>query len=435
MKFAGMVFLISLAGTLRAGVLSLTDAQALLFKNNLDVLTAEEEIEKARNELSESYAGYWPSLDANGSYSYQSEKNSITMPLKFSLLGRSIDTTIQNTIGANDQAQCGLNLSYPFFTGFRRHFAVTDKKENIAVKQAVLDEVKERASFGLGLLYLQWELSYRQTGVRRALVEQLATYTKQLTAMRDAGTVQLSKVLEGQAHLKLAEVDVVTAEEQSDSLGLEIRSSLLLKDGPIVPDTTCSVVDSMRAPGAPLAKRPELIALDHATAQVEAMRMALKFRHFPTLSGLAGLRYGRPGLDMGRNEYMGYGLVGIQAEWNLFDGFKTKAEQAQLDRQINFIDIERTRIVETYTRSFELAQTQLRNAGERLVAVKGSRDAAAALLDDARNSLALGTVTNADYLNALVNLDQADLVVEQVKTMKKMALLKLVYAAGVTIKY
>jgi outer membrane protein TolC len=223
--------------------------------------------------------------------------------------------------------------------------------------------------------------------------------------------------------------------DQRDSLDLEIKAVLLLKEASIDPDTSGMAFDTLPVPKMPKATRPEIVALDHATAQVEAMRSSLKFRHFPMISGLAGLRYGRPGLYLGRDAYMGYGLVGLQAQWNLFDGFKVRTEKELLERQINFIDIERTRQNEFFSRSFALARQQFRSTGDRLMAAESARNAAAALAEDYKNSLAAGTVTNADYLNSLSNLAQAELLAEQVKTMKKIALLKVMYAAGIIIKF
>ena len=432
MRQASLIFFLIMIQLGRADILSLRDAQGLLLKNNLDVLTAEEEVAKASNELTGTYASYWPSLDVTGSYNYLTEKSRLNVRIPSPLPGAS-PIVIDKTMGGNDRAECGLNLSYPFFTGFQRYYAVMGKKEVVAIKQATLEGTKNRASLNLGQLYLQWELSYKQVLLRQALVEQLETYTKQLVAMLESGTIQRSKLLDAQARLQLARVDVEAAKDQGDSLGLEIKAMLLLKDASIGPDTSGMVFDTLPVPKVPKTTRPELVALDHATAQVEAMRASLKFRHFLVISGLAGLRYGRPGLNLGRDAYMGYGLVGVQAQWNLFDGFKVQTEKELIERQINFIDIERTRQTEFFSRSFTLARQQFRSAGNRLMAAESARDAAEALAEDCKNSLSAGTITNAEYLTALVNLAQARLLVEQVRTMKKMALLKVMYTAGIII--
>jgi outer membrane protein TolC len=231
-------------------------------------------------------------------------------------------------------------------------------------------------------------------------------------------------------------VDLVIAEDQTDSLRRELMSIILSKDRSIVPDTAAgAALDTLPIPKSVQTERPELIALDHAGAQIDEMRKALRYRHFPSLFGMAGLRYGRPGLNMGRDRYMGYGLLGLQLKWNLFDGFKTQAQGALLQRRLDLIDIERTRQIETIERTFERAKRQVNAAAERLAACEAAREAARALTGDLKNSLAAGTATTADYLNALANQAQAELLVEQAKTTKKTALLRMWFAAGKTIKY
>jgi outer membrane protein len=427
------LLLIALAALpLQAELLRLSDAQAQLFKNNLDILTAEAEAKKTHDELDEAYSSWWPSLDASASYSYLTEKSRIHLDMDSIMPGLIID----RALGANDRADFGLDISYPLFTGFSRYYAVAGRKEAVAGKQALLEAVKNRASLALGHLYFQWELSYKQTGLRTTLVEQLEMYAKQVAAQREAGTALQSKLLDARARLQLARVDLAAAADQTDSLRRELMSFILAKDPSLTPDTAGIVtLDTLPVPKAVKTERPEIVALDHAAAQIEHLRAALRYRHFPSLLGLAGLRYGRPGLNMGADEYMGYGLFGVQLKWNLFNGFRTRAEDALLQRQIDFINIERTRQIETILRTFELAKRQVVSAAERLSACEDAREAARALTTDLKNALAAGTVTATEYLDALVKQAQAELLVEQAKTIKKSALLRIWFAAGKTIKY
>lgn len=414
----------------RAEVLTLSDAQTMLFKNNLDVLAAEAEVRKTQNELDQAYSSWWPSLDAAGSYSYLSKRSILHMAHPF-----IPDSTISTTIGTNDRAEFGLDLSYPLFSDSRL-FAVAGRKDAIASKQAALDAVKNRTSLALGLLYFQWELSLKQAALRTTLVEQLVTYTKQVTAQRELGAALQSKLLDAKARLQLARVDQAAAADQTDSLRREFMSFILSKDPAVSPDTAGSTaLDTQPVPKAVKTERPEIVALDQASAQIEKMKAALRYRIFPSLYGTAGLRYGRPGLNMGVDEYMGWGVAGLQLKWNLWNGFKTRAESELLQRQIDLINIERTRQLETIKRTFELAKRQVTSAAERVAACEAAREAARALTADLKNSLAAGTATASDYLDALVKQAQAELLVEQAKTAKKAALLRMWYAAGKTIKY
>ncbi|MBN2035423.1 MAG: TolC family protein [Chitinispirillaceae bacterium] len=414
-----------------AGPFSLREARERLLKNNLDILAAEAELRKVEAELVETRAAWWPSLDASASYTLLSEKNRIRFAVPAA--GMSIDTTI----GRYDRTEFGIDCTYPVFTGFSRHFAVRSKQEYAESKKAMLESTINRITLSLGLLYLQWELSYKQADVRRALIERLESYVRQVTAMHEAGTALRSKRLEAEARLKLAHVDLGDAEDRTDSLRRELMSLVLCKDEEIFPDTTSTAFDTLPIPKRALVDtaRPELVMLAHAGAQIEQMRNSLKYRHFPSLVGIAGYRYANPGLGMGSTTFMGYGLAGLQLQWNLFDGLKVRAQHEQFTRQLDLIDIERTRRIETLERTSVIAHEQVNNAAERLVATMASREAAQALADDLKNSLEAGVVTAADYLDALVNLAEADLRVEQAKTAKKMAMQQLFFAMGKDLEY
>jgi outer membrane protein len=426
-----LLWCLGLVAALLAEPLSLHEAYGRLFKNNLDILAAQTELKKVEAELIETKSTWWPSVDVNGSYLYFSEKNSIHFSLP--RIGAKIDTTI----GSFDRAEIGLDLSYPLFTGFSRYYAYHSKQQSVAAKKAQIEGVINRITLSLGILYLQWELSYKQADLRRALVEQLETYTRQVTAMREAGTAIQSKLLEAQARLNLARVDLAASEDQSDSLRREIMSFILCKDEEIVPDSGGLAFDTLPVPEKAVidSLRPELMMLARLGDQIDLARRQLKFRHFPTIVGVIGGRYGKPGLALGSSDYSGYGLAGVQLKWNLFDGLKVRSQYTQYACQLELVDIERTRQIETLERTFAIAREQLNNAAKRLIATEESREAARALAEDLKNTLAAGMVTTADYLNALVNLAQAELMVEQAKAVKKIAMLKMFYAMGKEINY
>ena len=174
------------AGPFAAETLSLAEAQKQLFRNNLEILAAEVDLAKTKDELAESRSAWWPSLDASASYTYLTEKNRLKLN-NMQLLPGMPPATIDRTIGANDRAECGLDLTYPLFAGFSRYYSVESRTKAVSAKLSTLEAVKNRSSLSLGIIYLQWDLSYKQADLRRVLVEQLQTYTRQVQAMREAG--------------------------------------------------------------------------------------------------------------------------------------------------------------------------------------------------------------------------------------------------------
>ncbi len=425
----GQCILALAAAQLWAGPLPLSQAQRELFDNNLDILTAQTDVKKAEAELGEEKSAWLPSLDASASYSYLSQVSRINVAIPHF-------DTLNQPVGFHNNTLLGADLTYPLFTGFARWYGVAGKKETVAEKLASLDAMKNSASLGLGFVYLQWLLAYREAAVQRTLIEDLDSYARETAGRREEGTVLQSAVLEARAQLLSARADLVSAEARIDSLRRAVMTLILSKDRSIVPDSSIlPAIDTLQAATTLDTSRPELVAFDHAAAGIQRARDALRFRHFPTLSADLGARYGQPGLNIGIDQFMGWGLVGLALQWNLFDGLKTQSRDAELLQEIDYIDIARTRFVEEMTRSFEEARDQMTAAEERLAACESSLDASLALALERKNQLADGTATSTDYLTSLTDCAKARLQVEEAKTSRRMALLRLRFAAGKEIRY
>jgi outer membrane protein len=416
------------AARLYAGPLPLSQAQSALFDNNLDIQTAQTDVKKAEAQLGEEKSAWLPSLDASASYSYLTDVSRIDVATpQFSL---------NQPVGFHNNTLFGADLTYPLFTGFARYYGVAGKRETVAEKRASLDAMKNSASLNLGFVYLQWLLAYREAAVERDLIEDLDSYARETAARRKEGTVLQSAVLEAGAQLQFAKADLVSAQARIDSLRRAVMTLILGRDRSIVPDSSIlPAIDTLEAATALDTSRPELVAFDHAEAGFQKARDALRFRHFPTISADLGARYGQPGLNIGLDQYMGWGQVGLSLQWNLFDGLKAHSQDAELLQEIDYIDIARARFVDEMTRSFEEARDQMTAAGDRLVACEASLVASQALAQERKNQLADGTATSTDYLNAVADCAKARLQVEEAKTAKRMALLRLRFAAGKDIRY
>jgi outer membrane protein TolC len=287
------------------------------------------------------------------------------------------------------------------------------------------------------LLYLQWRLSYRETDLREVLCRQLATRCEQLEEQYAAGTVIKSRLLEVRARKRLADVDLISSRQKTDSLRYELISFIGVENDSVSPDTADQAMTfTLPASSTTVdSTRPELTALSKSHAQVEHLRKVIRSRYLPTLAGLAGIRYGRPGLGMGTDSFTGYGLFGLQLSWNLFDGMKRRAQDEQLRYRLDLIAVERERSMAEFTKTYTLALRQVECVKKRLVAARAASEAAQALVADLETCIEAGTATQAEYLNALVAATQAQLVEEQAAITEKMATLRAMFAAGVTLAY
>ena len=427
-RLALLSVLFAVSGVLSASF-SLRDAQQLLLENNHTIRGAELELEKAEAAVKESKAAWLPSVDANASTIVNSQMNRIDLSLPIG--------DFEQEFGTYDRTEFGIDISYPFFTGFARKYGIVEKREEVRFREAMLEGAKNRLFLQLGILYLRWYLSFREADLYEILCTQLSVRSRQIEEQYEAGVVLHSRLLEVQARKRMADADLVASLQKTDSLRYELLSFVGGSGDSLVPDTSATAFDFSLPPeaGEIDTTRPELIGFSKSRLRIDYLRRVLKSSRMPVVAGMAGVRYARPGLAMGDDSFMGYGLVGVKLSWKLFDGFKYRARDEQLRLQSDLIAEEREASYENFEKMHILAVKRVKDLDTRLAAVREAQNAAEALAEDLEQGVDAGVVTQADYLNALAAVTQSRLAVERVVISGKMAVLQALYAAGTALTY
>ena len=415
--------------------LSLPQAQNTMLFKNLDLVIANQEYCKKDYELAEAKAQWYPSVDLDGGYGYQNKKSTITLPINSPFLPSG---PLQ--MGTYDRSDLGLDISYPITAAFVNIYNVKYRTLAMQVKSAQNAALKNQLSFKLGALYFLWELSYGATEVQKTLVSQLEATVTQLKNLQAGGMASASRVLEAQARLANAKVQLCGNENQTDSLRLEVVNFIQCPDTAITPENYD--INASMGPFSPIdtltlnSYRPDLAALDLSIEQLSVFSDILSGQKYPNLVWTAGYHYGRPELNMGNNpKYMGYAMTALQFKFNLYDGDKVTSQQRQTQQQIEITQTQKQQIVSALNSAITSAKRDFYRAQRQEKAAQLSLEASHALAEDAKNSLAAGVVTSIDYLSALTEEAKARFAVQQAQLQEKMALLKVYFAAGKELKY
>jgi outer membrane protein TolC len=428
-----------LVSTPLASELTLKKAQELMLFRNFDLVIANQEYCKKSFEESEAKAVWYPSLDVIGNYNYLSEKNSISFPSfpagtpLAGLGGQSL------SLGTNYKTEAGFDVSWPLTTAFVNMYNVRYRHLAVSTKEAQNLGLKNQYSFRLGALFLQWNMSFEQADVYKTLVTQLAELSQQTENLKAGGLASLSKVLDVKARLAGAKADLVTAQNQSDSLKLELLNFIQCQDSAFAPDDYSFPIDSVALASIDTVRlnavRPELLAMDLGIEQLSVLQSIITGQRYPNLVAVAGYRYANPGLAMGSDKFMSYGQAGLQLRWNLFDGGKVSSQHKETGQQIEIAEKQRQQLIDTWNNAIKDAKLSVVRALRQSEAAEASLAAAEALATDAKNNLAAGVATQADVLNALTGRSRAALAVKQAGFMKNLAILQLYYAAGKELKF
>ena len=441
---AGLVFCLLLFGLVsypRASGLTLKKAQELMLFRNFDLVIANEEYCKKSFEETEAKAIWYPSLDVIGNYNYLSEKNTISLPSSLFPPGSPLAALAgQNApLGTNYRTEAGIDVSWPLTTAFVNIYNIRYRHLALTVKEAQNLGLKNQLGFRLGAMFLQWNMSFQQVDVYKTLVAQLAELAKQTENLKAGGLASMSKVLDVKARLAGAKADLVTAQNQCDSLKLEVLNFIQCQDSVFDPEDFSFSIDSVALSSIDTVKlntiRPELMAIDLGIDQLSVLQNIISGQKYPNLVAVAGYRYANPGLAMGSDKFMGYGQAGLQLRWNLFDGGRVSSQHRQTAQQIEVVQKQRQQLIDTWDNAVKNAKLLVVRAQRQAEAADASLAAAEALAADAKNNLAAGVATQADVLNALTTRSRAALAVKQAAFMKNMAIMQLYFASGKEMKF
>ncbi|MBD3393046.1 MAG: hypothetical protein GF418_13110 [Chitinivibrionales bacterium] len=432
-----------------AGTLTLPEAQELLFTNNPDVQIAEAKYLKSLVAVSEAKASYYPTAETHTYYNYQSKPNRIDVDTELDgiiptfgqalgltgLEDRPIELNLSEPVGDHDRFEWGVDISYPVFTGFSRKYSVAARQAGSTVYCLESITVKDRLSLRLGLLYFAWELSVKRLEVQKTYIDQVSEHVVQVRNLYEAGVEARSKVLEASARLESAKVDMLAAEGVVDSLRLELIDFLRIRDTLATPgeyeyELPQHVIDSRPRP-----YREEIVTIDSTLSQLELTKRALFGQRLPRLVAMAGYRVGNPGIVMGGDEFIDWGVAGLQLRWTIYEGQKNWAKREQLNHDMQILKRQREKQLAKWEKMAAQERLQIQKAHRMHSAAKLALDAAVAFAEDLENALTAGVVSSTEYLNALAAVSNARFRVARAETMRKMACLRLAYALGESMEF
>lgn len=336
--------------------------------------------------------GWLPTLDANGSFIYNSSVVDMT-----SALGSLPIPNISDFIKPlpHEQYRITVDINQVIYDGGAIKNARALEKAELSVneKQTETDLYKIRGQinscyFSIILLDRQKELLSNYLGLIR----------KRIASMQSA--------LDNGVILR-SDIDILTSEKirlEQQVTESEIRRASLLKilsglTGAEIEATTQFLMPSQITSTDEIS-RPELQLFDLRKEQLEAGMIALESRRMPKAYGFATLGYGNPpGNNFFKDEFAPYYILGAGIKWNIFDWNKVKNEKQVIRLQQNLIDNRKTDLTDNLMRLMDAKNAEIESfkallaSDTELIALRKRITAAA------ESQFENGTITATEYLN------------------------------------
>jgi outer membrane protein TolC len=345
--------------------------------------------------------GWLPTLDANGSFIYNSSVVDMT-----DILGDLPVPGIADLIKPlpHEQYKITVDINQVIYDGgaIKGARALEEADLNINKMQTETDLYKLRGQ--INGYYFNLLLLDRQ---RELLQNYLELIDKRISSMNSAlasGVILRS------------DIDVITSEKikLEQQLGEnKIRKASLLKilSGLIGTEIDASAEFVLPSPGDEVTNelsRPELQLFDLRKEQLNAALQVIQSKRMPKAFGFATLGYGNPpGSNFFKDEFAPYYILGAGLKWNIFDWNKVKNEKQVISLQQGIIDNRKSDLTDNLKRLLDAKSAEISSlrsllaSDSELIAIRKRITAAA------ESQYENGTVTATEYMNELNSERQA----------------------------
>jgi outer membrane protein TolC len=153
--------------------------------------------------------------------------------------------------------------------------------------------------------------------------------------------------------------------------------------------------------------RPEITFYDLQNQQIDYSKNLISKTNLPRINAFGQTGYGNPGLNMLDNSFQPFYIVGLKANWNVFDWGKNKTDQKALDISKEIVLSEKETFQLNNKMQLQEMETEITKAQEllqsdaELIAIREK------IVKSSNAQMKNGVITTAEYLIEFTNLFDA----------------------------
>lgn len=172
-------------------------------------------------------------------------------------------------------------------------------------------------------------------------------------------------------------------------------------------DTETTLIKPVSYPNSTNITRPEIAFYDLQNQQLEFSKSVLSKSNLPKINAFGQAGYGNPGLNMLDNSFQTFYVVGLKANWNIFDWGKTKTDKKALDISKEIVTSEKETFelnnkIQLEEQDFEIKKLeQLLLSDTEIIQIREK------VIKSSDAQLKNGVITSSEYLIELTNLFEA----------------------------
>ncbi len=422
--------------------MTLSDCVKIALANNPGLRIKESEAAMVQEDARQAKSARLPSLDFAASYRRQSTVPELTIPpIQLPIGGTPISLFPGGgmSLGLLDNYEFKLTLSQPIFAGFRLQQRVRATSELAASRSLEITSHRRELIFKVETAYAAVLKAQKLLQVATSAREQVATHLRDVENLVGQGLAKQDELLKVRVKLSEAELAVMQAENAvrlarvalENLLGQSLSATVELADMKTSEPTAADLASSLELA---LTERAELKSLHHAQVASTAAQKIAAGGRWPALGAFGTLGYGKPGLNFIEKKWMDYWVVGIGAEWQLWNWGQTRSQIQQAQLKIDAISEALRQAQHAISLEVTQACLQLEEVHQRIQMLNLMEAQAQESFRVTENNYRQGQASHTEFFDAQSELTRAKLQQAQAEIDLALAQANWRRAVGVSLR-
>ena len=379
---------------------SLKQTIDLALSGNPNIKAGQEEVRQAELSFKSTFRKTLPQINFDASYRHVTDVAELTMPSIMGMPGESI------RLGTYDTYETGLTANYLLFTGFAQQSSARMKEKQKDLSAANLEKTKKDIVFKTIASYrqaqnYQLEIASLNAGQERTKLQlkRIKSLTKHGMALPlDTLSLALAKLSFDQ-RLIAVQASLESAKEQLQNLTgqtINVQDASYQDHPNNLAELNIEQVENIKG----LSIQKNILELN---------KTIIKSSYYPAIALYAGLKYGKPGVDMIENDWMTYGIWGVNVSWNLWNWTGDRAAVQAKQAQIRQIAYQKEALQDQICTVYDNAVREFKSMQKQLNVFAASLNLARHKMKIIESQFQQGMVSVTDFNDTNLELTEAEL--------------------------
>jgi outer membrane protein len=364
--FYQILVIIALSGNIiwgqeAGGILSLSQALQTGLKNNLILQQERQRIQQGQAKLQMQKSAYFPRVSANGLYNHLTDFPDVNLPLG-SAVGGAEDINIYDF---------SFKLQQPIFTGFRVKNLVRSAGADLEYNESQYQSNLHLLVYQVANTYRAAQLIQLQQQVLQASLQRVENDLETTRNFYRAGQCSAFDTLTiANQHLNI-QTELNEMVHQYQNILTQLEFLLNIKSVQGVENFSAPAADLQTEPlesylQRALENRPELKQIKHQASSRTFFKKSIESSYWPQVYAQATFHYLKPEVEILKDEWTDFFILGLNLQWDLWDSGKRRNEIKQLSYALDILNLEEQKISESIRSEVKQAYRNLLNDRDQI---------------------------------------------------------------------